>query len=479
MNDMGRPQYDQAASQLNTRCWSLAEQTASEQEQAIQTAAQLLAQGQTVAFPTETVYGLGADATSTRAVEQIFYAKGRPSDNPLIVHIADQAEVEQLVEPYNELVSRLMERFWPGPLTLVLPVRQGAVSPKVTAGLTTVAVRMPDHEVARRLIRAAGRPIAAPSANRSGRPSPTTAAHVLEDLDGRIAGIVDGGPTGVGVESTVVEVDGDRVHVLRPGGITIAMLQELCLQVTIDPAVDPAGGMLHPVLIEQELGTYKSTTVTSNVASDVDSIKDSIENSAVTAPKALKRDIPVTAAASSAEPILEQSVISEDVLSVASDRDVSSSSGDESDIELLASECVNTNAAHTAVPLEAPRSPGMKYTHYAPTGVMRIVQGDSADAVSAYIQADIADAKRRGETTGILTFREHAGQYRADVVAELGSLSELNQAAQLLYSALRRFDDAGITYILAEACPTEGIGLAVMNRLVKAAGHRIVQVPSS
>ncbi|MCG7408053.1 threonylcarbamoyl-AMP synthase [Paenibacillus sp. ACRRX] len=445
MNKKEQPQYGQAATQVNTRCWPLTAHTKSEQEQAIQEAAQLLAQGQTVAFPTETVYGLGADATSTAAVEQIFYAKGRPSDNPLIVHVADQSEVELLVQPYNELVSHLMERFWPGPLTLVLPVRQGAVSPKVTAGLATVAVRMPDHAVARRLIRAAGCPIAAPSANRSGRPSPTTAAHVMEDLDGRIAGIVDGGPTGVGVESTVVEVHGDRVHVLRPGGVTLAMLQEFCSQVTIDPAVDPEGGMLHHGLMERVPNTSAAPGVDSTVVTPVADSK--IESNSVS----------TAIVESSIEQISEPNRLSTY----------------EHELELFTSNSDDTNVAAST---EAPRSPGMKYTHYAPTGVMCIVRGASADAISAYIQADIADAKRRGETTGVLAFREHTDRYRADVVAELGSLSELNQAAQLLYSALRRFDDAGVTYILAEACPTEGIGLAVMNRLVKAAGHRIVQV---
>ncbi|WP_245640193.1 L-threonylcarbamoyladenylate synthase, partial [Paenibacillus dakarensis] len=183
---------------------------------ALEEAGRVLAAGGTVAFPTETVYGLGADAANTDAVEQIFAAKGRPSDNPLIVHISELSQLDGLVLGVNETERRLMDAFWPGPLTLVLPVKPGAVSTRVTAGLDTVAVRMPDHKVALALISAAGCPVAAPSANRSGRPSPTLAGHVYEDLAGAIDGILDGGPAGVGVESTVVQASQDgAVTVLR------------------------------------------------------------------------------------------------------------------------------------------------------------------------------------------------------------------------------------------------------------------------
>lgn len=204
----------------------------------LQAAAACIRQGQTVAFPTETVYGLGADARSTAAVEAVFVAKGRPSDNPLIVHIAHRDQLDALVTEVNETAEALMAAFWPGPLTLVLPVRPGAVSPRVTAGLDTVAVRMPDHPVALQLIAAAACPVAAPSANRSGRPSPTLASHVREDLDGRIGCIVDGGPTGVGVESTVVQVGDDgTVTILRPGGITAEQLSAVAARVATDPAL--------------------------------------------------------------------------------------------------------------------------------------------------------------------------------------------------------------------------------------------------
>lgn len=172
-----------------------------------------------MAFPTETVYGLGANAVDDRAVARIFEAKGRPADNPLIVHLADPGEVRRVAGRLAEPALSLMERFWPGPLTLVLP-RQGTVSPSVSAGLDTVAVRMPDHPAALALIRAAGVPVAAPSANLSGRPSPTSAAHVLADLGGRIEAVLDAGDCGQGIESTVLDLTGEDPAILRPGGIT-------------------------------------------------------------------------------------------------------------------------------------------------------------------------------------------------------------------------------------------------------------------
>jgi L-threonylcarbamoyladenylate synthase len=211
---------------------------AAERRTGLKEAAAALAEGGVVAFPTETVYGLGADATNTAAVQRIFIAKGRPSDNPLIVHLAHADDVHHLAADINGIESKLMAAFWPGPLTLVLPVREGAVSPVVTAGLDTVGVRVPAHDLARELIEASGCPLAAPSANRSGRPSPTHAHHVMEDLSGRIDGVLDGGPTGVGLESTVVRVIEDKIHILRPGGVTMEQLKEA------------AGGSVEIVLAE-------------------------------------------------------------------------------------------------------------------------------------------------------------------------------------------------------------------------------------
>ncbi|HEX7065613.1 MAG TPA: L-threonylcarbamoyladenylate synthase [Bacillales bacterium] len=202
----------------------------------LEEAAQWLRRNEVVAFPTETVYGLGGNALSDEAVEKIFAAKGRPADNPLIVHIADTSQLDSLVRSVPEKARKLIDVFWPGPLTIVLPSGQ-AVANKVTAGLSTVAVRFPHHPVAKALIEQSGLPIAAPSANRSGRPSPTSAAHVAQDLSGRIAGIVDGGETGIGVESTVIDCSGDNVMILRPGGVTRAEIESVVGPVAGEQAI--------------------------------------------------------------------------------------------------------------------------------------------------------------------------------------------------------------------------------------------------
>ncbi len=377
---------------VDTKLWSYIALEAGEQSRVVTEAAAVLRQGGIVAFPTETVYGLGADARSTEAVERIFAAKGRPSDNPLIVHIARMEQVEELALAASELERRLMARFWPGPLTLVLPVRSGAVSPRVTAGLDTVGIRMPDHALALRLIAAAGAPLAAPSANRSSRPSPTTAQHVLEDLGGRIAGVLDGGPAGIGVESTVIRVDSatGRIHVLRPGGITAAQLQ-------------------------------------------------------AAAPEAV----------------------------------------------------ILTAAGGAAADESIPRSPGMKYAHYAPQGRLILVRpanpdelspshgrepgpsaspdpAPGAERVARYIREELEQLRAAGETTGVLSFSRQP--YSADLVMQCGADGQPEEAARQLYAALRRFDEAGVTFILAESVPEEGLGQAVMNRLRKAAAGHIIDV---
>ncbi|MCM3786061.1 L-threonylcarbamoyladenylate synthase [Neobacillus mesonae] len=356
------PQHsaDQARQELNTN----------EAMEHLEEAAKLLRDGSIVAFPTETVYGLGADARNTEAVEAVFAAKGRPSDNPLIVHIARREQLREFVQEVNPVSEALMEAFWPGPLTIILPIKPDVLSKKVTAGLDTVGVRMPDHSVALQLLSLADCPVAAPSANRSGRPSPTLAEHVSTDLDGRIAGIVDGGATGVGVESTVVQADDDGViTILRPGGITAEQLETIAAEVRLDPGL----------------------TVGAN----------------------------------------DRSLV--------------------------------------------PRSPGMKYTHYAPKGKLCVVEG-APSAVTPYISKSLRDAKLRGEFTAVLAFSEHIEAYRADGLFSLGSLDRLSEGAHLLYAALRSCDEIGATYILAEACPSEGLGAAIMNRLLKAAGHQVIHV---
>lgn len=325
----------------------------------IKEAAQWLKAGEVVAFPTETVYGLGANAKDTKAVEKIFAAKGRPSDNPLIVHIAHVKQLDEIVSDVPRIAGMLIERFWPGPLTLILPKKEGVISDKVTAGLSTVAVRMPDHPVALALIEESGLPLAAPSANISGRPSPTTAAHVFTDLNGRIVGIVDGGETGIGVESTVLDCTSDVPTILRPGGVTKEALEQVIGNVAVDSAL--------------------------------------------------------------------------------------------------------TDERQT------PKSPGMKYTHYAPKSPMAIVQGSPA-----FLQTLVNQQRALGKKVGVMTTEENCLFYDADVVLTCGSRHDLRTVASRLYDTLRKFDETDVDFIYSESFPAEGIGVAIMNRLRKAAGHQVI-----
>jgi len=336
---------------------------------AIREGAAILRSNGLVAFPTETVYGLGANALDSSAVEKIFRAKGRPGDNPLIVHIADLAMLTDLVRNVPSEACRLAQKFWPGPLTMVLPC-SGRVPKAVTAGLSTVAVRMPDHPVALALIKEAGVPVAAPSANTSGRPSPTKACHVLEDLGGKVPLVLDGGPVGVGVESTVLDLTVSPAMVLRPGGITLEQLQEQLGKVELDPAL--AEGQ--------------------------------------------------------------------------------SSGG-------------NPEAA-------TPKSPGMKYTHYSPDAEVLLVEGPLQEMV-AVIREMAAARAREGLKIGIMASKETASSYSGFFTLTVGSREELSTVAANLYDTLRAFDRHGIELILAEAFPRSGLGLAVMNRLTKAAGKII------
>ncbi|PSL45795.1 translation factor SUA5 [Salsuginibacillus halophilus] len=218
---------------VNTRLWTIHQTLPADlRNQRIQEAAKALQDGKTIAFPTETVYGLGGSAWKPDAIDRIFSAKGRPNDNPLILHIGSKNQLDELVLQVPKLAETLMDAFWPGPLTLILPKRP-EVPERVTGGLNTVAVRLPGHKLARELLQASGVPVAAPSANRSGRPSPTTAAHVEKDLSGRVDGIVDGGATGFGLESTVVDATGTTPVILRPGGITSEAIQKVCGSVEV------------------------------------------------------------------------------------------------------------------------------------------------------------------------------------------------------------------------------------------------------
>jgi len=333
----------------------------------IQVAAQIIKEGGLVAFPTETVYGLGANALNPNAILALFEAKKRPLDNPPIVHVADPSEVYRLVLGVPEKAELLMNTFWPGPLTLVF--KRSPIIPTVTvAGLDTVAIRMPKHKVALALIRQSGLPIAAPSANLAGKPSPTTAKHVFEDLNGRIDVILDGGATNIGVESTVLDLTVDPPMILRPGGTTFEALKKVLGDVKLHPFVQA----------EEEL------------------------------------------------------------------------------------------------PLEKIRSPGMKHRHYAPKAEVILVEGEVAP-VTCKIR-ELSDAYAlKGEKVGILATDETQGAYYADVVKSLGSRFNLAIVAQNLFRLLREVDSENVDVIIAEGVPTEGIGLAIMNRLRKASGYHIIK----
>jgi len=334
---------------VQTKRWNM--QKEQPNHQAIQEAAELLKNGETVAFPTETVYGLGANAADSRAVSKIFKAKGRPEDNPLIAHVATKEQLSKLVSILPDIAKTLLDTFTPGPLTVVLP-SNGVCASNVTAGLSTIGVRIPEHPVAQELLKTCELPIAAPSANISGKPSPTTADHVWADLQGKIAGLVDGGPTGVGVESTVVDCSQDIPVVLRPGGITKEQLEEAVGTVMVDPAL------------------------------------------------------------------------------------------------------ANTS--------DNPKSPGMKYTHYAPEVPMWLVAG-----MPKNIQVIIDRERDSQKRIGVMASTETADQLQADRIIPLGS--DLREIASRLYNALRIFKNGDVDLILCETFPQTDIGLAVMNRLEKAA----------
>lgn len=312
-----------------------------------------------MAFPTETVYGLGANALDPQAVAKIFQAKGRPQDNPLIVHCTGVEQVEGFVKEIPEKALLLMERFWPGPLTLILP-KGDAVPAVVTAGLDTVAVRVPDHPVALRLLRAVPFPIAAPSANLSGRPSPTRAEHVMHDLAGRIPAVLDGGETGFGVESTVLDCTVQPFRVLRPGGLTVEQLAEL----------------------------------------------------------------------------------------------------------------VEVSVEAPAVGTEPPRSPGMKYAHYAPEAEVFLVSGPGA---AAKIQELSEGFLMKGQRVGVMTWEERAPLYPGLVVLPMGHQGDLAELASRLFHLLRQADKLGLQVLFVEAVSEERLGLAIMNRLRKAAKGREIR----
>ena len=335
-------------------------------EAAVAEGASLIRQGELVAFPTETVYGLGANGLDSAAVARIFEAKGRPGDNPLILHISRPEQLRPLIdgEP-PALARRMMDAFWPGPLTMIFP-KSARVPENVTAGLDTVAVRLPLHPVARKLIEKAGVPVAAPSANRSGRPSPTAAAHVFEDMDGRIPLILDGGACAVGLESTVVDMTGATPRILRPGGVTAEQVARVCGAGEVDPAV--------------------------------------------------------------MRPLAEG---------------------------------------------ERPRSPGMKYRHYAPAGELTLFDGEPGRVAKA-ICAAYDRALAAGRRPLILALEGHLAAYGGRRTESLGA--DEADMARRIFAALRDADALGADALFSEAVEARGLGLAIMNRLGRAAAFHIEEV---
>lgn len=330
----------------------------------LEEAGRIIRQGGLVAFPTETVYGLGGDALNPNSSKKIYEAKGRPSDNPLIVHISKFEDMSRIVKQVTPEAKILADKFWPGPLTMILP-KSDCVPLETTGGLDTVAIRMPVHATARAFIDAAGGYVAAPSANISGKPSPTNAKYVIQDMDGRIDMIIDGGDAGIGLESTIIDLSSDIPMLLRPGYVTLEQLRQALGEVDIDKTIMD--------------GNCK----------------------------------------------------------------------------------------------ERPKAPGMRYRHYAPKGDLKIVAGNASDVVDKINRLTL-QAKQMGKKVGVIATDETIEQYMAEAVKSIGGRNDEKTIAHRLYTILREFDDEDIEVIFSESFSTSGIGQAIMNRLLKAAGHQIV-----
>ena len=373
-------------------------------DEELKEAAGILRSGGLVAFPTETVYGLGGNALDEDAARKIYAAKGRPSDNPLIAHVSCVEEVEPLVKEIPEAGRKLMEAFWPGPLTMIFP-KSEKVPYGTTGGLDTVAIRMPDDPVANRLIALAGVPVAAPSANTSGRPSPTTAGHVWQDMNGRIDMIIDGGPVGIGVESTIVDVSSAVPAVLRPGAITMEMLEEVLGEVSVDPAIlGPLSADVRPKAPGMKYKHY--------------------------APKA---DLTLV------EP------------GTGTERE--SGAEQETGAEQKTGADWNTGAAPET---------GLDETQLQ--AMIRKVRELSREKIEA------------GYKVGVICTDESRGCYTDGEVRSIGARKSQASVAHNLYALLREFDDLGVDYIFSESFPKDHLGQAIMNRLSKAAGYKIVKV---
>ena len=332
-------------------------------EKIMMEAGELLKSGALVAFPTETVYGLGANALDEKAAAKIYSAKGRPSDNPLIIHIAELKSLELITEEIPKAAYLLAEKFWPGPLTMVMK-KSKIVPYGTTGGLDTVAVRMPSHPIALEMIKQGGGYVAAPSANTSGRPSPTLASHVADDMDGIIPMILDGGAVGIGIESTIVDLTEEIPTILRPGFITKEMLEEVVGEVQMDKGLD----------------------------------------------------------------------------------------------------------ADAKTP---PKAPGMKYRHYAPKAELVIVEG-AKDAVVKKINEMTKENDAKGIVTGVIGTEETVLEYVAKIVKSMGTRDDELSISSHLYGILREFDESDAQVIYSESFKEGAMGSAIMNRLLKAAGHKII-----
>lgn len=335
-------------------------------EATLQEAGSIIREGGLVAFPTETVYGLGGDALNQESSKKIYAAKGRPSDNPLIVHICKMEDLVSIVQEIPEAVFRLAEAFWPGPLTVILK-KSDMVPKETTGGLDTVAVRMPSHPVAQKFIEYAGGYVAAPSANVSGRPSPTKAKYVIEDMTGRIDMILDGDGIDIGLESTIVDMTGEMPMILRPGYITKDMLEKVLGEVSVDKTI------------------------------------------------------------------------------------------------------LDINCK------EPPKAPGMRYRHYAPKGQLTIVEGDVTRTIKK-INELTKESHLNGEKVGIIGTEETKNLYFGDSVKSVGKRRDEESIARTLYTILREFDDEDVSVIYSESFSECSMGQAIMNRLLKAAGHQIIYV---
>ena len=336
---------------------------------AIRRAGEILKNGGLVAFPTETVYGLGGNALDPEAARKIYAAKGRPSDNPLIVHIASLESLQAIVTQIPMSALMLAGKYWPGPLTMIFH-KSDLVPSETTGGLDTVAVRYPDNRIACELIRAAGGYVAAPSANLSGRPSPTQASHVAEDLGDRIDMILDGGPVTIGLESTIVDFTEEIPVILRPGFLNREMLSEVLGRVRVDPGLNS-------------------------------------ENAEV-----------------------------------------------------------------------RPKAPGMRYRHYAPKADLEIVEGEAEEVIGT-INDLVRKNSAEGRRTGIICTEETRNRYPEGTVRCIGSRSEEATIAHNLYDILRQFDEEEMDVIYSEAFFTPQLGQAIMNRLIKAAGHKVISAEMS